>query len=329
MADTNRARVTVVGSFNVDHAWQVSELPEPGETRTGTYRSGPGGKGFNQATAAVRAGADTTFVCALGNDTGGGLARRLAETDGIDLRAQECDQPTGTAGILIDHQGGNSIVVAAGANGCLSPDFVARQRDAITASGIMVAQLESPTAAIRRAFELARAANVTTLLNPAPVDAEIDDALWALADIVTPNESEFCGQLQRRDAGSLAAADVADCQDARLHALCRALAPLASVVVTLGAAGCFVSHPPHRLRGDTAPCYRVDAVQVDCRDTTGAGDAFNGALAAAIAGSSDPTPFVEHVRFATRYAALSTEVPGAADAMPFVGDIEKRFGPAT
>ena len=98
-----RSGVVVVGSFNVDHVWTLPSLPRAGETRIGSYRTGPGGKGFNQATAAARAGAATAFICALGDDSGGQLARRLAGEDGIDLRAAQVDAPTGTAGIHVDH----------------------------------------------------------------------------------------------------------------------------------------------------------------------------------------------------------------------------------
>src|SRR5687767_3277550 len=96
------ASVVIVGSFNVDHVWHCETLPAPGATISGSYTSGPGGKGFNQAIAAARAGARTTFVCALGDDLGGVLARSLATADGVDLRDLVSDQPTGTAGIYVE-----------------------------------------------------------------------------------------------------------------------------------------------------------------------------------------------------------------------------------
>src|SRR5687768_7280683 len=99
------AAVVVAGSFNVDHVWQCDALPAPGATIAGSYTSGPGGKGFNQAVAAARAGADVSFLCALGDDLGGTLARSLATADSIDLRDLRSDQPTGTAGIYVDSRG--------------------------------------------------------------------------------------------------------------------------------------------------------------------------------------------------------------------------------
>src|SRR5690606_41043149 len=109
-------RVVVVGSFNVDHVWRARRLPREGETLAGEYSTGPGGKGFNQAVAARRAGAGTVFLCAIGDDAGGALARALADGDGIDLRSAPGALPTGTAGIYVDEAGRNSIVIGAGAN---------------------------------------------------------------------------------------------------------------------------------------------------------------------------------------------------------------------
>jgi ribokinase len=316
--------VVVVGSFNVDHVWSVDTLPRPGETLAGRYRSGPGGKGFNQAIAAVRSGAATAFVCALGDDPGGQLARQLADADGLAVHASSSDAPTGTAGIYVDAHGRNTIIIGPGANATLTAGFVQDSQALIATAGVLLAQLESPVDAIFDAFAIARRHGATTVLNPAPADARIPAALWALADIVTPNETEFCTQLQRQcgvgsDPDTLATSD-----DAALHALCRQLLPHGSVVVTLGAAGCFVSHADADRHGDDAPYYRVPAPRVDAIDTTGAGDAFNGALAASLACSPD-TSFRGHVRRATCYAAVSTERQGAAAAMPHADDLIQRF----
>lgn len=316
-------RVFVVGSFNVDHAWTCEALPRRGETLQGRYATGPGGKGFNQAVAAARAGAATSFACALGDDAGGQLARALAAAEGIDLRDARSDAPTGTAGIFVGADGGNSIVIGAGANATLDAGFVAAQGAAIGAAGVVLAQLESPVEAICEALRIARSAGTaTTILNPAPANAATTPALLALADVVTPNESEFAALLARHAGERLDPAMVAGTDDAALHARCRALLPHATVVVTLGAAGAFVSHAGGR-RGDTHACYRIAAEPVAVVDTTGAGDAFNGALAASLA--TNDAAFAVHVRFATRYASLSTEAAGAALAMPRRAALEERF----
>ena len=322
-------RVVVVGSFNLDHAWSAATLPRPGETLGGAYASGPGGKGFNQAVAAARAGAGTTFVCALGDDAAGAAALAMARAEGIALCAAASPAPTGAAGIFVAADGSNSIVFAPGANADLSPAFVAGQAGAIAGAGVLLAQLEVPVSAVRAALQLARDAGVPTVLNPAPADAGTTPDLLALCDVLAPNETEFCALVQRHLGGTLAAHDVAVLDDATLHALCRQLLPAGRVIVTLGAAGCFVSHPDaapdHAGGGGPIAFQRLPAQDIDVRDTTGAGDAFNGALAASLS-LDRRAPFSHHLRFANRFAALACERPGAAGAMPRRGDLVARFG---
>lgn len=325
MQHSNRGRVVVVGSFNVDHVWSVAALPRPGETLAGSYHTGPGGKGFNQATAAARAGAPTSFVCALGDDAGGELARALAEGDGIDLRALRSTQPTGTAGIYVDADGRNSIVIGPGANAELSPAFVAEHGPTLSQARVVLTQLETPVESAAAAFAQARREGALTLLNLAPADAVASDELWTLADVISPNETEFCAQLRRRTGHDLDPDTLAASSDADLHAHCRALLAHGSVVITLGKAGCFVSHADGALRGDTQASYRVAAAAVRAIDTTGAGDAFNGSLAASLAGDAG-LAFAEHVAYATRYAGLSTERAGGAAAMPGDAELRARFG---
>lgn len=308
-------RVAVVGSFNVDHVWRVASLPQPGATLSGDYASGPGGKGFNQAMAARRAGADTSFVCALGGDLGAQLARSLCAADGIDLRDAESAAPTGTAGIYVDAAGRNCIVIGAGANAALETDFVACALDELGDMAVVLVQLESPSEAIACALGHGRATGATTILNPAPANAAVAGYLLELADILTPNETEFAALLGRHVGERIEANDIGSLDQGRLHALCRALGHDSTVVVTLGASGCFVSHPESNLRGDESACYRVAAEPAKAVDTTGAGDAFNGALAASLA-QRPQLAFAEHIRFASRYAGLSTEIEGAALAMP-------------
>ena len=320
---SSAAQVVVVGSFNVDHVWRCDTLPAPGATLSGDYASGPGGKGFNQATAAARAGAQTAFVCALGADAGGQLARALATADAIDLRDQASDAPTGTAGIFVDAQGRNSIVVGAGANAALTVAHIDAQQPAIAGAAVTLAQLESPLDAVAAALRAARAAGRVAMLNPAPANVPVSRDLLDLADILTPNETEAASLFrllgERIDGNGVASLD-----SPRLHALCRDLLPGGTMIITLGAAGCFVSHPDGATRGDDTAWYRVAAEPANAVDTTGAGDAFNGALAAALALRPDQ-PFAALVRDAGRYAALSTERHGAATAMPTRAELDARF----
>lgn len=319
------ASVTIVGSFNVDHVWHCDTLPAPGATLAGRYASGPGGKGFNQAIAARRAGADAIFICALGHDAGGELARELAHADGLDLRALASTEPTGTAGIYVDARGRNCIVIGAGANAALDTAFVSANAHSITTSGVVLAQLESPLDAITEAFRLARDGGTRTLLNPAPANAVSSADLLGLADAITPNETEFAALLARHVGERIEADDVAAMEGSRLHAACRQLLPHGSVIITLGSAGVFVSHAEDALHGDAKAYYRIASESVEAIDTTGAGDAFSGALAASWAQTPDAT-FGEHLRFANRFAALSTERRGAAISMPRLSELETRFG---
>jgi ribokinase len=318
------AEVVVVGSFNVDHVWRCDSLPAAGATLGGEYASGPGGKGFNQAVAAARAGARTAFVCALGDDLGGHHARSLATAEGIDLRDQPSSAPTGSAGIFVDAQGRNCIVVGPGANAELDSEFLGHQTDLIATAAVTLAQLETPVEAAIVALRQARAAGRVTLLNPAPANAQAPAELLALADVLTPNETE-CAALFRRLGERIDGEAVTRLESRRLHAFCRELLPGGSVVVTLGAAGCFVSHPETAMRGDDNPWYRIPPESVSVVDTTGAGDAFSGALAAALA-REPGAPFATQVRFANRYAALSTERRGAALAMPTLNEATARSG---
>lgn len=316
--------VAVVGSFNVDHVWRGDALPKPGETLSGAYASGPGGKGFNQAIAAARGGADTAFLCALGDDVGGQLARALAAADAIDLRDERSADPTGTAGIFVDGQGRNSIVVGAGANAALSAEFIDGQRDLLAAARIVLAQLETPVEAVVAALRHAREAGRLAMLNPAPANIALSTEILSLADVLTPNESECAALFARHLGERIDGEAIAGLDSPRLHGLCRDLLPDGSVVITLGAAGCFVSHREGDLRGDDSPWYRLPAEAANPVDTTGAGDAFNGALAAALAGPAGGR-FADCMRFANRYAALSTERPGAALSMPRLHELETRF----
>ena len=319
------SRVAIVGSFNVDHVWRVASLPQPGATLSGEYASGPGGKGFNQAMAARRAGAGTCFVCALGSDLGAQLARSLCAADGIDLRDAESSEPTGTAGIYVDAAGRNSIVIGPGANAALDADFAAASLAASEGVAVVLAQLESPPEAIARALQEGRARGATTMLNPAPANVSVPGAMLELADILTPNETEFAALLGRHVGERIEADAIGSLDQSRLHALCRALGHDSTVVVTLGASGCFVSHAESNLRGDDAACYRVAAEPVRAIDTTGAGDAFNGSLAASLA-QWPQRAFAEHIRYASRYAGLSTERSGAALAMPRHDEVLARYG---
>jgi ribokinase len=318
------ARVVVVGSYNQDLVWRVDRFPQPGETRRGmAFISGPGGKGFNQAIACLRQDVGTAFIGAVGADALGDGARQLASREGLDARwlIRE-DVATGTCGITVDAHGQNQIVLALAANEKLDASFITAQANLFADARVLLVQMENNIDAIATALKLAGDHGVLRVLNPAPVHPDLDADTLARADVLTPNEGEFATLCERFLGVSLAVDTIASMDDLALHQLARRFGD-GTFVVTLGSHGCFVSHGSDR-RGDNSDSYRLPAEHVQPVDTTGAGDAFNGALAASLAADTTP-PFRDALRYATRVAAISTERPGAAAAMPTRADVMSRF----
>jgi ribokinase len=319
------ARVVVVGSYNQDMFWRTARFPVPGETRLGAFDTGPGGKGFNQAVAAVRLGARTLFIAARGRDLLGERAAETAAAEGIDARWQlVAGEATGSAAVWLDGAGQNRIIVAPGANALLAPAHVLAQREAISRARVLLTQNEVHPVASLRALHLAGELGLLRIHNPAPQqDGAGYRALLEACEVLTPNQSEFAGLLLAHGA-ECDAVELATLSDEDLHTLCRLL-PVPTVVLTLGARGAFVSHAEHARLGDEASCYRAMGEAATLVDSTGAGDCFNGALAASLAGCPD-RPLAEHVHQANRAAACAVEAHGASTSMPTREQIGKRFG---
>ena len=278
--------VFVIGSINVDLVVRAETLPGPGETVTGgTFERHGGGKSANQAVAAARAGAAVRMIGAVGDDELGAEALAQLAAEGIDVsRVQRLDAPTGVALIAVDAAGENQIAVASGANAALCAEAVEAALDG-AAGGVALLALEVPDAAVLAGARAARAAGLTVVVNPAPA-RPLGDELLALAPILTPNGGEAAA-LSGEDEPEAAARALAE----------RTGAP---VVVTVGADGAL-------LVADGA-VERIPAPAVEAVDTTGAGDAFNGALAAALAGGA---ALADAVREAVAVAAESVRRPGA------------------
>ena len=318
--------VIIVGSYVQDHVWRTDRFPQPGETRRASgFSTGPGGKGFNQAVACVRQHGNALFIGALGNDALAESARSFAENEKLACAWLILDQvPTAAAGIIVNAEGANQIMVNLAANEHLSADFLRSHDTRFAQARVLLVQLENNLDGVRTALELGSQHGLLRVLNPAPMHGGIDTAILSLCDLITPNETEFAQLVERFCGKPLKADEVATMANAKLHALCRDLG-VPSVVITLGAAGCFVSHAAGTLRGDSRDHYRVAAEKVIAIDTTGAGDSFNGALVAVLS-SSTPAPFTDAVRYATRVAAMSAEKPGAASAVPHRHEVIARFG---
>lgn len=301
-----RAPVAVLGIFVADLAFKAPRLPVMGETILGQgFKDGPGGKGSNQAIAAARAGADVRMITRIGRDTFGEMAQKAWAADGVDTRAVTIDEtlPTGAAFIFVSTEtGNNAIIVESGAAANLSPADVAAAEPEIASSKVLVTQFEQPVETAIAGLTLARRHGVTTILNPAPA-VPADTAIYALCDYVTPNETEaatITGQKVETEADALAAAKAFIAMGAK------------NALITLGEKGAFL----HGAAGTAmVPAFRVANVV----DTTGAGDAFNGGFATALAEGKSP---LEAIRFGSATAALSVQKPGTAPSMPTRTEIE-------
>ncbi len=295
------ARIVVVGSFNADLVSYMRRMPRPGETVHGdSFMTGAGGKGSNQAVAAARLGADVTFIGRLGNDVFANLAYEIWNAEGVnsDYVVQDADTATGVAPIFVDSAGENMIVVVLGANARVKSSDIDAARGRIAAADVLLAQLEINTDMVTYALQVAKEVGVTTILNPAPA-APIPRETIQLADYLTPNETEL---------ESLSGRPVSDVAAAARSLMTRAEQ---TVVVTMGARGAQVVA---RDQTDTVPSFAVDAL-----DTTGAGDAFNAALAVGLA---EGKALAQALRFANATAALCVTKAGAAGSAPYRAEVD-------
>jgi ribokinase len=280
-------------------------MPAVGETLAGSaFMLGPGGKGSNQAVAAARAGADVTFISKLGRDAFGTIARETWRSENIIARVAETEaRETGAAFIYVNEANGdNAIIVVPGAAGSIGPADVDAAADAIEDCAVFVTQLEQPVAAARRGLEIARAAGALTVLNPAPA-AALPDSIYPLCDYVTPNESE---------AAMLTGRPVRTVDEARQAADVFLAKGAGAALITLGEAGALLHT---RARSLHVPAFKAGAVV----ETAGAGDAFNGGFAAALARGAAP---VEAACFGCAVAGISVTRPGTAPSMPRLDEIE-------
>lgn len=297
--------IAILGVFVADTAYRAERPPRMGETIMGkSFALGPGGKGSNQAVAAARAGGDVHFVSKLGRDAFADLAFSIWKDAGVKAAvSQHDDSYTGAAYIFIeDSTGNNAIIICPGVAGTISEADVEARADLIGGASVFITQLEQPMPAAHRALEIARAGGARTILNPAPA-AEVSREMLALCDIVTPNESEAEGITGVR---VVSVADAEKATDAFLAM------GVGAAVITLGENGAFYKDG---VRAMHVPAFDAGPVV----ETTGAGDAFNGGFAVALAEGLDP---VDAVRFGSATAAISVTRPGTAPSMPTRDEID-------
>ena len=253
-------KVVVLGSLNVDRILQMDRVPEPGETLAlNNQDMAGGGKGANQAIAAARSGAQTSFIGRVGADENGKFMLQQLVNSGVttDLVAVDEDAGTGQAFVMVEKSGENRILIYGGANAQLSATDVKKAQTQIAAADLMVAQLETPVETTQFAFQMAKELGVKTILNPAPAVAKLPAELLKNTDVITPNETEveiLTGIAVTDEAAMLKAAQ-------RLHDL-----GVATVIITLGSKGVFYDDG---VQHGIVPAFKVRAV-----DTTAAGDTF-------------------------------------------------------
>lgn len=298
-------KVTVFGSFVVDLMGRTPHLPVPGETVKGSmFKMGPGGKGFNQGVAAHKAGADVTMVTKLGKDSFANVA--LDAMKELNMKQDHVfvteEAETGCALILVDENTSqNEIVVLLGACNTITNDEVDSLTDVLKDSEYLLTQLETNVSAVDRIIDIAYRSSTKVILNTAPVQP-IDDEILKKVYLITPNEVE---------AEILTGIPVDSKENADKAADWFFEKGVENVLITLGGRGVYIATKEKR---EIIPAYHVEAI-----DTTGAGDAFNGGLVAALSEGKD---LWEAAAFANALAAIAVQRLGTTPAMPTREEID-------
>ena len=298
--------ISILGIFVADLTFRTDRMPIKGETFIGnSFKLGPGGKGSNQAVATRRAGAETIFITKIGKDTFGEMAMKLYSDEGINSEYvwEIADMATGAASIVVNEETSeNLIIVVPGAADDMVPEDLETAEAGIAKSSFFMASLEVPIPVMQRGLEVAKRNGIPTILNPAPA-AILPDVVYGLSDYFTPNETE---------AAMLSGIPVETVDQAEAAAKIFLGRGVKTAVITLGEIGVYVrnseisQHIPAFDMGDKV------------LETTGAGDAFNGGFAHALA---DGMSLIEAIRFGSATAAISVTRLGTAPAMPFNNEI--------
>ena len=299
--------ISILGIFVADLTFRTERMPNKGETYIGnSFKLGPGGKGSNQAVAARRAGAETMFITKIGKDTFGEMAMKLYADEGINSKYvwEIPDMSTGAASIVVNEEtGDNAIIVVPGAADAMVPDDLDTAEAGIADCAFFMASLEVPILVMQHGLEVAKRNGVLTILNPAPA-AILPDEVYGLSDYFTPNETE---------AAILAGIPVVTIEEAEEAAKIFLRRGIDTVVITLGEKGAYVRNS---VINQHVPAFDMGDKVLE---TTGAGDAFNGGFAYALA---EGMSLIEAVRFGSATAAISVTRLGTAPAMPVNSEIQ-------
>ena len=299
--------ISVFGVFVADLCFFANAIPEKGQTILGNnHIVGPGGKGSNQAIAAARLGASVNFITKIGKDQNADMALSLYRDEGMDTSCviQDENHLTGVAGIMINEKtGDNAINIVPGAAATLTKKDIDNNLSFIKKSEIFLTQLETPYEATSYALKKAKEFNLTTIFNPAPA-SEINQNDFKLIDYFTPNETEASFYLKKK---------VESKEEIEIAAKMFLEKGVKNIVITLGSRGVYFANSTEN--------YFVDAFNLKDKviDTTGAGDAFNGAFAYALSNNHKNK---EALTFANKVAGISTTRTGAANAMPKLKEVD-------
>ncbi|MFC4710674.1 ribokinase [Enterococcus eurekensis] len=297
--------ITVIGSINLDRTIRVNQMPKPGETmHTKEIFSSGGGKGANQAVAAKRSEAKTHFIGGIGNDEAGQVMLELLKQEEINVTGilEFENENTGQAYIIVDNEGENSIMIHAGANNAFTPIHVQKHRQTIEQSDFLIAQFESAIESTIEAFSIARAAGVTTILNPAPAFSEVPQDLLKVTDIIIPNETEteILTGIKITDEVSMEQAATV------LHEL-----GIQVVIITVGSKGAYYHTADN---SGMIPAFKVEAV-----DTTAAGDTFIGSMSSVL--KKDFSNLESAIRYGNKASSITVQRFGAQPSIPYRNEI--------
>ncbi len=295
-------KILVIGSLNIDVIQKMDSLPKQGETISLISKSTNfGGKGANQAIAAVRQNTDVTFIGAVGKDAEGSSYIDLMKDEGVNTQYiyQKKDISTGTAYILLENDGNNTIIVYGGANMSLTADDVAKAEDLFKDVDVVVAQLEVPSAAIAKGFEIAHKYGAMTILNPAPITDNIDAAILAQTDLLVPNETEAAAIIGLEPTVEFS-------ELVKRVPIYEEKFNFSNIIITLGSKGSFYSVNG---KNGVLPARKVNAI-----DTTAAGDTFIGTLATTL--EKDYSNIEEAITKASAASSIVVSRPGAIPAIP-------------
>ena len=301
-------KVVVLGSLNVDTTLHIDQMPKPGETISARSKTNSaGGKGANQAVAAARSGAITSFIGQVGDDGNGQFMIDALKNDRINTDHVAVDQAhgTGSAVILLDSQGQNSIMVYGGANQAMETGMLAKSEYLIESADILISEFETPQEVTYEAFKLAKKHGVTTILNPAPA-SKIIDGLLEVTDLIVPNETE---------SATLTGIEVNDTASMDANADKFAQMGIAHLIITVGDRGAYYHTPSD---SGFVPAFKVQA-----KDTTAAGDTFIGAFSSKV--NQDLSNIEEALVYAQQASSITVQRLGALPSIPTAAEIENEY----